>query len=485
MKRLQLIGKKKRFLRPEQAITKDPNRIHFLSLPVEIVLLIVEELEYNRKNIVSLSQTCILLNNLLNKSILFNEINLKNIRMCSNFRKMLKKNTRNLHLYVEKLILSDPVPANTQAEESNLNFALRSRKLESNYIEIINDIIFKLPNLKYLELVEVPGNFHFPVELSSYSKIENITNSYQRKKLFSSVNSYNGNSNNSIYGNSNAVQNIPTFEKLTQLYTVPNIYISAETGWSIPLRSHILWCFGKIQELSLKGIILDSTSFTNVKYLYDDNTKNFCQSDNDCSSVHRFTSPIESLILDSCTINSNDYSKFESFFNKVSKFSLINIKYLRELELIDYLPNLKELTIDFKSRVFSDFLNNYNTQFDSFFQMLCSKPNLKILRLINVSFISLATIPRKPVTESDTDSYRVCLYMFFTKLSSLPSIEVRLDKASQNGVVNGGLLSYTSFEKNDWSNIFAPIVDEGTEIQVRNSIGRLLFASDKNLKTIM
>ncbi|GMF01372.1 unnamed protein product [[Candida] boidinii] len=117
--------------------------------------------------------------------------------------------------------------------------------------------------------------------------------------------------------------------------------------------------------------------------------------------------------------------------------------------------------------------------------MLCSKPNLKILRLINVSFISLATIPRKPVTESDTDSYRVCLYMFFTKLSSLPSIEVRLDKASQNGVVNGGLLSYTSFEKNDWSNIFAPIVDEGTEIQVRNSIGRLLFACDKNLKTIM
>ncbi|AET37794.1 putative SCF ubiquitin ligase complex subunit SKP2 Ecym_2036 [Eremothecium cymbalariae DBVPG len=223
---------------------------------------------------------------------------------------------------------------------------LEAKYVHYTYIELMIDILDYLPNLTHISMSEVRANFRIPLY---YSILNDGTNEYNRKL--------------SKEPKSLTPEDLQTFkiskkwlaeyrEKFNSLprYKSLEIRAASNSRSAVYLRPNWLCLFGVCKELVLVNVTIDTQSLhAPLEYLplY---TK---------VGDHGFiivNSPVETLILNSCTIvPGNGIMKLlHSYFGRVRRLSLLNLESQHDLLLSKCLPLLTHLTIDFNSQCFTN-----------------------------------------------------------------------------------------------------------------------------------
>ncbi|CDK29856.1 unnamed protein product [Kuraishia capsulata CBS 1993] len=435
MRRLQFIGRKRQVQNPQRQQPLVYSSGHLLGLPSELLVLVVGKLDTH--SMITLSLTCTTLNDLIRKEFLFKEVRLDSRSNIERFNRLLRKSGNRIIPIITRLVLTSPALRMDSMDVSmgtiGVNYGSRNNAIERDYVDCLMDMSF-LPNLQELIILDIPPRFEFPSWTALCKRLE----AKDRK----------------WYGSAREI--VPKF-------SVKRLDLSSASGWSIPLRSNLLWTFGQFIELRLSNMIIDSQSLQSTKYLYDANSEDFVRDD---AIKDNYASACQVLVLSGCSVQPGALKRLPKYFCQVKRLELYGIKNLSDLTVVTSFHSADTILLDFGSRVFQNFLHKYSGSFDGFFALLCNFPWLKKLELINVDFLNMANVPREPTNSLDFSSYKVCLFWFFTRLSQLSELSIVLTSNNSNLIRDA--------EDRDWRQLLNPFNGEACKVSVYTSKGMLL-----------
>ncbi|AOA63572.1 F-box protein of unknown function [Komagataella phaffii CBS 7435] len=465
MKKLQLMGLKKKF---SKKVPKEPvvyPEIHLVSLPDEILTLIFKNLD--KKTLCALSQINKRLQAVSQKT-LYRAIRVSSTLKLLQLCRTLDRNSveQKPWLYaIDSLQLDIDIgnSANEFISVSIGKLGYSSSIKSTNYKDLLNtfnlykNLMTHLLSLNSISLTQVSPRLNFPIECSLYYKV-----------------------NDRIECPKNY-----TYDDLRR-DSIKTVRLESQDGISIPLRSHLLWSFGLIKELILRNMNIDEESLVDTRYLVDASSGNwiidpinqitqpitgFPTIDTIPKHKKSYHSPIEKLTLNATTVSSSALHFLRNYFHNVTELCLLNIKNLHDLASITYFPNIKALTIDLDSKIFWNFLNDFPVQFDSFFSVLCSLHKIQTITFVNVKFFNLSLIPREPVNELDYNSYKVSIYRLFTHLGRIENVSFILTTPKRITANT----RYPLFMNRDWLSILWPFVDTGCKVSIKYDEGSYEF----------
>ncbi|ODQ81782.1 hypothetical protein BABINDRAFT_6433 [Babjeviella inositovora NRRL Y-12698] len=242
MKRFQLIGRRNRLVK-NATPTYPP--LHLLGLPLEIILLVVSHLD--RRTWLLLALTCQQLYQQVTQNFLYKNIFLPNQTAVIKCYKSLLKTPKFIK-NIASITFSRPT--------DSLGPALVNIGNCYNYsLENINDTVVEPYVESLLKLTKLchqykKGGNPLRVNLKDitpkfqFSQNNNLLTRLVQEKADVTV-------------NPNPGIDEPEFDTLL---TSPDVSLTSETGWHIPMRGNLLWPFGVVKKLTLQQMILDNES---------------------------------------------------------------------------------------------------------------------------------------------------------------------------------------------------------------------------------
>lgn len=249
------------------------------------------------------------------------------------------------------------IPKSSQTRDNRNSHFVKDRekeiaRMESKfstytYIELMLAIIDYLPNLTKIILSEVEPGFKIPLW---YSVFNDGSRDFFRKILRGQQSI----TNHDLGTFEVTKEFISDYE--SKFYSLPHVKTLEIRGSldkrhnpQILLRPNLLCCFGIIQKLNLKDVIIDTESLdTPMEFIPLHLSKKEV-------GTYELHSPISSLLLTSCTIipGNGILKLFHNYFRDVKNVELLAMKSKFDLLICNCFPALTNLTIDCQSKCFT------------------------------------------------------------------------------------------------------------------------------------
>lgn len=409
MKKYQLIGRKKIFDRKPNHINVTYSTNHLISLPLEILLIIFDQINFT--DYINISLTCKKLKNLIYKFFLYYLISftssekfylfaINHLPLWKNSRlgKRLGLNDVSSQInYIHHVTFVNPPKCKTDSESIKIagSYDIESIKQRNDFLDY-NEFVENFTTLlkegygiKSLTINEISPHFSFPSVL---------------------IKKYTG-----------------LFRKSPVSRSLDVLKLSTQSGWSLPFKfehiSTIVSVFDNINELTLHNFIIEENKLL--------------------TGAQNVNLSINNLVLNSCkfiptTKKREKIASNHDIFTSVKHLHLINLNSGTDLSTIDFVKfrnnHLNELTIDLGSKIFFDCRNEntriFNfTKFNGFFKLVCSGnsyTNFEYLNLINFDLFDKSG-KMLNVDQTPTDDWinNEDLNSLLKNLNTIPNLRIK------------------------------------------------------------
>ncbi|KAH3673046.1 hypothetical protein WICPIJ_009932 [Wickerhamomyces pijperi] len=280
--------------------SNDHNRpVTLINLPLEIILKIFQTIDITRTDLLQLSLSCKYLRLITYKFLLYRSVKLTSssslllfLRTINEMRLLLPSSPSLFHGGLLSLV-------------KEIEFHCPTDQESDEYISnLMCDIIYSLPNLQHVSLCDITGSVKLPSKRYGYSQ----GGGFKLRKLT----------------------------------------ISARQFSVILLRPDLLLPFGKVEELEIERMVIDSKSFfipENKAISEADDHDHFDSLSTTCVS------------LSNCSLARNCCEQMSLCFQNVSVLKLSNLTTYLDIEmfLTVELPKLSEFYLDLNSKCFSGY----------------------------------------------------------------------------------------------------------------------------------
>lgn len=400
MRRLQLFGRNK--TSPSQPkVNKEKvsaslsfsSSLGFLELPDDVLCRILNRLDTN--TLLCLCQVHSRLYALVSNEFLYKHVKLDNKLSLLKFNALIHgefrtsnvlnarktgTESRNARFLVQTIEFKDP-----QCHDSLLKYSkfhrpdesliggtyvldtkhIRSRDdkttqyIHHTYIELMLDIIDYLPNLRHIILSDVQPGFKIPLWYSAF----NDGSRDFFKKIMKKQQSMNSNDLRTFEISTKFVADYES--KFYSLPRIKSLEIRAAKDKAgknqVPLRYNMLSCFGVVDHLILRNVIIDTESLDTPMEFIPFHLRL------DPSGFYDLHSPLNALTLKSCTIvpGNGILRLVYDYFKCVKSLHLLDLTSKYDMLLTSCFHSLTDLTIDCNSSCFK----RENLVNDSYYQM--------------------------------------------------------------------------------------------------------------------
>ncbi len=322
-------------------------------LPLEVLQKILPHL--SKRDLFSLAETCVGLNNLLTQDYLYRSVELKNKNKMIKFLKTVSKSSSLSNMVLEIIFVHPVADANKDFEIGKTGYSYSAVTQEPPYVDIVLELLLRLKNLKSANLTDISPRFEFSAAaLKRINKLHTGANSFQILRL------------------------------------------SSEYGWNIPLRPNLVYPFGDIKELHLTNVVIDGESFEipnkAIKDLITSSPAaaglSFLRQFRSLDHEHKQTqtqthSPVNSLTLAGCTVSSNGWKRLQNYFTELTTLKLKSLTHVHDLAIPSCFVGLEILEVDLGSSIFegcylqSDLTNALTLVSENTFTKFATKNNLR------------------------------------------------------------------------------------------------------------
>ncbi|CEP25019.1 unnamed protein product [Cyberlindnera jadinii] len=453
--RIGVLSTKKR----DDSLSIEHPPLSLLGLPMELLQKVLQNLEL--RDWLTLALVCRYLQEVVDKYFLYNNVRLLNESSLRLFKKAISRDKKRnlLSLYVHGIEFHKPVKS-TQEQTSIAGFGFSSRPDNDSYIALMVEVISLLPNLSCISVLQISPGFCFP-EWTSTLKTYAFEHNYY-----------------------------PSIRKLT---------LSSQQGWSIALRSNLLWPFGLIEELCLVEMIIDSSSLKKPPLLTVSNeegplispliTKNALKMESTVT-----WSPIKILSLASCSIANNASRFLAGYFRDVHTLKLVSMKSHYDVLLSNCFPNLRTLYIDLNSKAFSlynaseasvintsnansnfayfnsQFVPKFYLNYNHFKEIMDKVPVVDTIVLTNVSFSNVKPVDPEDITNEDHNIVNNNGYVFLKSLQRFGMVQFILLKNYK---------LHKTRTRDEWSELLKPCFSSTNCVRVKDKDGSVLYSRNE------